>query len=352
MSLLSHLLLPLLASCVIAQTADDSRPAPSNLRGSQYPRVYPDNRVTFRLKAPEARNVQVQPTPGAVDNGLGKGPYDMVRDKDGVWSVTIPPAVPGLHIYHILVDGFPVDDPGSELYFNGNRLTSGVEVPENGVDYYLPRDVPHGAVQEIWYHSKVTGTWRRTFVYTPPDYDRQTSTRYPVLYLQHGGSEDETSWLRMGKANFIMDNLLADKKAVPMLVVMENGYASRAGETRQQAADPNQPTAFEDLMIQDLIPMIDARYRTRPDRESRAIRRPIDGRQPSAHHRPRLPRQVRVHRRFQRRLPRARLSAGNLQPRRLPEARDTQFAAQGFICRHRHCGTLLSIPEAVPREVE
>jgi enterochelin esterase-like enzyme len=271
MSTLSpYIILPLLASCLMAQTAEDSRPAPSNIRGSEYPRVYPDNRVTFRLKAPEARRVQVQPTPGAVDNGLGKGPYEMVRDKDGVWTVTIPPAVSGLHIYHFLVDGLPVNDPGSELYFNGNRPTSGVEVPEKGVDYYLPRDVPHGAVQEIWYHSAVTGAWRRAFVYTPPDYDRNISTRYPVLYLQHGGSEDETSWLRMGKANFIMDNLLAGKKVVPMLVVMENGYANRAGETQPQA-DPSKPTAFEELMIQDLIPMIDARYRTRTDRESRAI---------------------------------------------------------------------------------
>ena len=162
MSTLSpHILLPLLASCLTAQTAGDSWPAPSNIRGSEYPRVYPDNRVTFRLKAPEARKVQLQPTPGAVDNGLGKGPYEMVRDKDGIWTVTIPPGVPGLHIYHFLVDGFPTDDPGSELYFNGNRPTSGVEVPEKG---YLPRDVPHGAVQEIWYHSKVIGARRRAFV--------------------------------------------------------------------------------------------------------------------------------------------------------------------------------------------
>jgi enterochelin esterase-like enzyme len=271
-----YLVLALAACCVVAQAADnsapppaDSRPAPSNIPGSDYPRVYPDNRVEFRLKDPEAREVQVLPTPGAVDNGLGKGPYDMVRSDDGVWSVTIPSAVPGLHMYHFIVDGLQVNDPGSEVYFNGFRPTSGVEVPERDVDYYLPRDVPHGVVQEFWYHSKVTGTTRRAMVYTPPGYDRDTRSRYPVLYLQHGASENETSWLQMGKMNFIMDNLLADKKAVPMLVVMESGYAVRAGEVAKSEA--NASSGFEDLLLQDLIPTIDAHYRTLTGRESRAL---------------------------------------------------------------------------------
>jgi enterochelin esterase-like enzyme len=261
------LLLLLIAPCLFAQSADDSRPAPSNIRGAQYPRVYPDSRVLFRFKAPDAKKVQLAPTAGAVDNGLGKGPFDMTKDKDGFWSVTIPPAVPGLHMYHFVVDGTTLNDPDSELYANGNRLTSGVEVPEKGVDYYLPRDVPHGGVEEFWYYSKVTAAWRRAMVYKPADYDRSGNLRYPVLYLQHGASEDETSWLRMGKANFIMDNLLAAKKAVPMIVVMDQGYATRAGATGQQAS----ANAFEDVLIQDIIPAVDARYRTKAVRETRAL---------------------------------------------------------------------------------
>jgi enterochelin esterase-like enzyme len=118
---------------------------------------------------------------------LGKGPYDMTRDADGTWTVTTPPAVPGLHYYWLLVDGVPVNDPSSETYFGYNKQTSAVEVPELGVDFYHAKDVPHGEVRMRWYHSKVTGVWRRAMVYTPPDYDRNARARYPVLYLQLGG---------------------------------------------------------------------------------------------------------------------------------------------------------------------
>jgi len=254
------------------QSADDSRPAPTNVRGAEYPRVHSDYRVTFQLKAPEARNVQLQPSAGAVENGLGKGPYDMVRGEDGVWSVTTPPAVPGFHYYHFVVDGLDANDPGSETFMAG-RATSGIEVPEKSVDFYLPKDVPHGVVQELWYRSKVTAEWRRAYVYTPPEYDRDLRRRYPVLYLQHGGDEDDTAWVRQGRVNFIMDNLLAAHKATPMLVVMERGYANRPGETQgpEYVPAPNAPSAFEDLVLHDLIPTIDARYRTIADREHRAI---------------------------------------------------------------------------------
>ncbi len=275
------LLLSMLAcGLALAQNADDSRPAPTNVRGAEYPRVHSDYRVTFRLQAPEARKVQLEPNAtGWVANGLGKAPYDMVRGGDGVWSVTTPPVVPGFHLYEFLVDGLPVNDPGSETFMNGlgdgqSRAVSGIEVPEKGVNFYLPQDVPHGVVQELWYRSKVTAEWRRVFVYTPPEYDRQVRVRYPVLYLQHGGTEDETGWVRQGRVSFIMDNLLAAKKAVPMLVVMENGYADTPGETsraRYDAQDLASRARFEDLVIHDLIPTIDARYRTIADREHRAI---------------------------------------------------------------------------------
>jgi enterochelin esterase-like enzyme len=240
--------------------ADDAVPAPSNVRGAQYPRIHPDLRVTFRVNAPAAKRVQLQP--GGSDNGLGPGPMDMVRGDDGVWTLTTPPVVPGFHYYWLLVDGVPANDLSSETYFGWARQSSGIEVPETGVDFYEPRDVPHGEVRARWYRSKVTGTWRRAFVYTPPEYDAQPGTRYPVLYLQHGAGEDERGWSAQGRVNFIMDSLIAAGTAQPMLVVMDRGYAERPGEPEN---------LFEDVFLQDLIPTIDAAYRTLPDREHRAM---------------------------------------------------------------------------------
>ena len=160
---------------------DDSKPAASNVPGSAYPRIHSDLRVTFRVNAPNAQKVQIKPG----GDGLGKGPYDMTRDDKGVWTVTIPPAVPGFHYYFLLVDGFQCNDPGSQTYFGWNTETSGVEVPDK-VDFYEPKNVPHGEVRTRWYFSKITRQWRRAQMYTPPDYDTSGSKRYPVLYLSTG----------------------------------------------------------------------------------------------------------------------------------------------------------------------
>jgi hypothetical protein len=175
----SLLAVSLLACGLPGARADDARPATSNVPRAEYPRIHPDRRVTFRLRAPDAKGVKVQP--GGADNGLGKGPYDMERSDDGTWTVTTPPAVPGFHYYWLVVDGVAVNDPGSETYFGYGRPTSGVEVPEPGVDFYDAKDVPHGEVRALWYHSKVTGSPRRAFVYTPPGYDKDAGRRYPVL---------------------------------------------------------------------------------------------------------------------------------------------------------------------------
>jgi len=235
--------------------------------------------VTFRLDAPDAQKVQI--LPGGMDNGLGKGPFDMTRDEEGVWTVTTPPAVPGFHYYWLLVDGVAVNDPSSDTHFGYGRQTSGVEVPEEGVDFYDPKDVPHGEVRARWYRSAITGTWRRAHVYTPPDYDVDTGARYPVLYLQHGAGEDDTSWTKQGRANFILDNLIAAGEAVPMIVVMDEGYATRVGEdpaplSRRGGVIDRQALhrrfkTFESVVLVELIPMIDATYRTIPDREHRAL---------------------------------------------------------------------------------
>ena len=258
-----------------AQAPAGSLPASSNVRGSEYPRVSPDGKVTFHLNAPTAQKVQLQPGDASGGNGLGTGPFDMARDDKGVWSVTITPIMPGFHYYWFLVDGAIVNDLGSETYFGYNRQTSGVEVPEAGVDYQLAKDVPHGEVRMHWYHSKVTGEWRRAQIYFPPSYDADQKTRFPVLYLQHGGGEDETGWVKQGKMNFILDNLLAEKKAKPMIVVMDAGYAFKPGDAAVQTEGSNQPPAppnhFEEVVVTDLIPMIDATYRTIADRDHRAI---------------------------------------------------------------------------------
>lgn len=254
-------------------------PAPSNIRGAQYPRIHDDLRVTFRIKAPDAQKV--------VFAFFDSQRYPATKGDDGFWVATTEPQVAGFHYYRVFIDGAEVNDPSSETFYGTGKDASGIEIPEKGVDYYLPKDVPHGEVRERWYHSKTTEAWRRIFVYTPPDYDTNRDKRYPVLYLQHGGGEDERGWPNQGKMSFIMDNLIAEGKAKPMIVVMEQGYASRPGESTAPPAPPrpaapgqNPPprpdftrmfSAFEDVMVKDLIPMIDATYRTIPDRENRAM---------------------------------------------------------------------------------
>jgi enterochelin esterase family protein len=206
----------------------------------------------------------------------------MEKQPDGFWTFTTKSMAPGLHYYTIVVDGAEVSDPGSTAYFGGSKWASAVEVPEAGADYYLPKDVPHGQVRQIWYHSSVTETWRDAFVYLPPDYDT-SKARYPVLYLQHGGGEDETGWIRQGKANFILDNLIASGNTKPMIVVMANGYATRAGDVVPDLTDKpflgpdfmkvmqERMGAFEDDMTQVLIPFVDKTFRTIPDRDHRAM---------------------------------------------------------------------------------
>jgi enterochelin esterase-like enzyme len=267
-------LLPLLAVAVSAQAQNtkpaDTVPAPSNIRGAEYPRIDDKLRVTFRIKAPDAKKVEF--------GFFSPKRYPAEKDKEGFWTATTDPQAPGFHYYRVFLDGVQVNDPASETFYGTGKQTSGIEIPEKGVDYYLPKDVPHGEIRERWYRSKTTQQWRRIFVYTPPGYDTNREARYPVLYLQHGGGEDERGWPNQGRVGFILDNLIAERKAKPMLVVMEQGYARRPDEAAATPARPGAPRdfsrmfgAFEDVMVKDLIPMIDATYRTIPDRENRAM---------------------------------------------------------------------------------
>lgn len=252
------------------EAGDGSKPAATNIQGQVYPRVHKDLRATVRIKAPEAKSVELD---------LMKK-YPMTKDGEGVWSATTEPLVPGFHYYSILIDGVAVCDPASETFFGMGRMASGIEIPTDGEDFHQPKDVPHGEIRERWYHSGVTGEWRRVFVYTPPGYDQDIQARYPVLYLQHGGGEDERGWPVQGHLSHIMDNLIAEKKAVPMLVVMEKGYARKSGEEPVSMRPPGGGPppdlrkmfgTLEEVFIQDLIPMIDRTYRTKPEREHRAM---------------------------------------------------------------------------------
>jgi enterochelin esterase family protein len=265
----------LFASLCCAQEPGDFQPAVTNVWDAQYPRVDGAGRVQLRVKAPDATKVRAN---------FWSGPkLDMEKQADGFWTVTTPPLVPGLHYYTIIIDGAEVSDTNSHAFFGGGKHASMVEIPEPGSTYYLIQDVPHGQVREVWYNSKVTGSWRHALVYTPPKYDEQTKARYPVLYLQHGGGEDETGWIRQGDANFILDNLIAAGNCKPMIIVMAYGYARRAGQappdlTGKPFGSPEMlkamqemGAAFEDDVTQALIPYIDSTFRTIPDRDHRAM---------------------------------------------------------------------------------
>ncbi|NLI45012.1 MAG: esterase [Chloroflexi bacterium] len=247
----------------------------AHMRMEKYPpMVNLDGSVTFKLKAPLAHSVQIEPLNGQPENngynGLGRGIYDLTRDDSGMWSITTPPAVPGLHTYWLVVDGVRVNDTTSKTYGSQIMQACGVEIPEPGVNFYDIKNVPHGEVRMKWYYSKITNMWRRAYVYFPAEYDANPEKRYPVLILRHGGGEDETGWVEQGRANFILDNLIAENKAVPMIVVMDWGQAPVPGMRVHIPSTPP-PQEIIDITINELIPMIDASYRTIPDREYRAM---------------------------------------------------------------------------------
>jgi enterochelin esterase-like enzyme len=263
----------LMAGVCGAQESGPFHAAETNVWGAEYPRIDDSGRVQVRIKAPDASKVKLN---------FWSGPkVDMEKQPDGFWTVTTAPLVPGLHYYQINIDGAEVSDPGSHAFYGGSRHASAVEIPERGVDFYSIKDVPHGQVREVWYHSAVTGSWRHALVYLPPGYDVDTKARHPVLYLQHGGGEDETGWIRQGRANNILDNCIAARECRPMIVVMAYGYARRAGQPPLNVAPGPSPEAarareemaktFEDDVKLALIPFVDKTYRTLKDRDNRAM---------------------------------------------------------------------------------
>jgi enterochelin esterase-like enzyme len=234
--------------------------ATSNVPGAEYPQINSERRARFRISAPQAEKVELN---------LG-GRHPMIKDANGVWTITTDPLVVGFHYYSFAVDGVRVADPGSEGYFGSSWMSSGIEVPEPGVDFYDAKNAPHGDVRVRPYFSKIANAWRQAYVYTPPGYDSNPNTRYPVLYLQHGAGEDERGWTMQGRANFILDNLIAEGKAKPMIVVMDNGGGSALfapGVARGSVVN----SQFAEILIREIIPMVETNYRALTDRANRAI---------------------------------------------------------------------------------
>ncbi len=260
-----------------APAAEDFKPSSLNQPGRQFPAVNSERRVRARVMAPGAQSV-------ALDIGAVK--YPLTKQDDGSWIGASIPQDEGFHYYQIVVDGAQVPDPGSLFFYGASRWGSGVEVPARDQEFYEVKNVPHGQLRETPYFSKHAEKVLRCFVYTPPEYEKNVNKRYPVLYLQHGGGEDETGWGQQGKTGLILDNLLAAGKIKPFIVVMASSYVPGAqmgpppppppaSQGAQPSGAPPRPrfnfSAFERVLIDDLIPFIDATFRTTPDQGHRAM---------------------------------------------------------------------------------
>jgi len=252
-----------------AEPLDDWKPAPSNQAGKLYPQYNSEGRVKFRIVAPEAKSVGC----------TFRDSSEFFKGEDGAWYGYTRPLDVGFHYYAIKIDGAEVPDPNSHYFYGSSRWGSAVEVPAKDADFYALKNVPHGQLREIYYWSKSSNTNRHAFIYTPPGYDKNPRKRYPVLYLQHGGGEDETGWGRQGFAGFIMDNLIAEGKAKPFIIAMEYGGNPFAGGSRPTNALPTATggtnrtvagpggrafnfSAFEKVLVEDFIPHVDASFRT------------------------------------------------------------------------------------------
>jgi len=291
--------------CVCASAAGqppaDCVPNALNIPGAPYPCMFPDHRIMFRVAAPDATKVRLRLGPG----------FDMSKEADGLWYVTTPPQVVGFHYYTVSIDGAVVADPATRTFFGSGWYNSAIEVPDPEGEYYRVKDVPHGTISQRWYYSTVTKQWRRAYVYTPPDYDINTKAKYPVLYLLHGWGENEQGWHVQGHVDVMMDNLIAEQKARPMIIVMDNLNAVKPGESatlyharnvltqavpappappqppgtvspgtapggtgpgaRPAGARPLGSPVFTEMMLTDLIPMVERSYRVAPGREHRAM---------------------------------------------------------------------------------
>ncbi|NCB08508.1 MAG: esterase [Bacteroidia bacterium] len=247
-----------------AAIKEDFKPSTLNQPQKEYPQVNSQGYARFRIEAPEAQSV-------VVSLGLGgtRGGTPLAKAEDGSWmGTTAGPMDEGFHYYHVTIDGGVFNDPGALNFYGSVRWESGIEIPAHDQDFYALKDVPHGKVEQILFPSKSTNTSRRAFVYTPPEYDKNQSQRYPVLYLQHGWGEDETAWSNQGHANLIMDNLIAEGKIKPFIIVMTYGMTN---EIKFGGLRDFDVTPFQTVLVDELIPYVDSHFRTLADQPHRAM---------------------------------------------------------------------------------
>ena len=256
-----------LPSMAMAQTnekvLEDFKPSELNQPGQEYPQVNSQGYARFRIEAPEAKSVNVSLGLG------GSGGTDLVKGENGVWTgTTAGPMDEGFHYYHLKVDGGIFNDPGAMNFYGSVRWESGIEIPAFDRDFYALKDVPHGQVREVLFNSPSTKSVKRAFVYTPPGYEQNDKKRYPVLYLQHGWGENEYAWMNQGRANLIMDNLIAEGKTKPFIIVATYGMTNEAKFGTIATFDVK---PFQTVLVDELIPYIDSHFRTLSDRKNRAM---------------------------------------------------------------------------------
>jgi len=243
--------------------AEDFKPSSLNQPGQEYPQVNSQGYVRFKIIAPQADSVRVSLGLG------GKGGTKLTKAEDGSWMGTTAGAMDeGFHYYRLTIDGGKFNDPGALNFYGSVRWESGIEIPAHDQDFYALKDVPHGNVQQILFPSKSTNTSRRAFVYTPPDYEKNKKDRYPVLYLQHGWGEDETAWSNQGRANLIMDNMIAEGKINPFIIVMTYGMTN---DIKFGGLKNFDITPFQTVLVDELIPYVDSNFRTLANPSNRAM---------------------------------------------------------------------------------
>jgi enterochelin esterase-like enzyme len=293
-----------MAMTASAQVAEDFKPATTNQEGKQYPMVNSQRMVRAQIMAPDAKSVKLD---------IGGKKYDMVKNAEGLWTGESAPQDEGFHYYQLNIDGASVPDPGSRYYYGASRWGSGIDIPAHDEEFYTVKNVPQGSVNEVYYYSTVTENMRHCYIYLPAAYRQNPTQKFPVLYLQHGMGENETGWSAQGKTGIIMDNLIAAGKAVPFIIVMDNGLNARpahpdttqAGRQgfggfpgmgqrpqgqrpqgqRPQGQRPQGAqgarrggfrgfggfNAFQEVLLKDIIPMVEKNYRVIADTEHRAM---------------------------------------------------------------------------------
>jgi len=242
---------------------EDFKPSTLNQPGHEYPKVNSQGYARFKIIAPSADSVRVSLGLG------GRGGTKLEKAEDGSWmGTTEGPMDEGFHYYNIKIDGGKFNDPGAKNYYGSTRWESGIEIPAHDQDFYALKNVPHGNVQQVLFPSPSSNTIRRAFVYTPPGYEKEKSKKYPVLYLQHGWGEDETAWSNQGHANLIMDNMIAEGTIKPFIIVMTYGMTN---EVKMGGMKNFKIDSFQTVLVDELIPYVDANFRTIANQSHRAM---------------------------------------------------------------------------------